>query len=380
MPFTRDELAAYEKGTLPPDAATQTTTVAAADKSTAETATEIDSTADGDASDTATQSDAGDTITSDEQSDTSTDGDSTVSTDSSDDDGSSDDSADSSTADADGSKGDKHEGDDSAVEPPRGSRARERIEELVAERNSLRKYGEHLLARIEELAKAKGVTTSSTEETPKGATKVDGDNDPAPTLEQFKFDQDKFARAQNEWIDRQVEKRVNAAVQGIETKREAAAVAAKFGELENAVRKVHKDYDIVVANPNLPALARGTAAQIVRSDFGPYITYHLAKNPDLATRIARQSQEQQLVSIGGLIAKFQTDMETAKAAVKTPPKPQVKKKTVTTAPPPGKRVQGGGTVQKNVGEMSMDEFVAYDRAQKLKEKQMRQQLRSSLAR
>lgn len=372
MAFTRDELAAYEKGTAPDQMV--------AEKPATETVAETDSTADGDASDTATQSDADDTTTSDETSDTSTDGDSTASTDSSDDDGSSDESADSSTADAGGSKGDKNDDEDSAVEPPRGSRARERIEELVAERNSLRKYGEHLLARIEELAKVKGATASSTEETPKGQTKVDGD-DPAPTLEQFKFDQDKFARAQNEWIDRQVEKRVNAAVQGIETKREAAAVAAKFGELENAVRKVHKDYDIVVANPNLPALARGTAAQIVRSDFGPYITYHLAKNPDLATRIARQSQEQQLVSIGGLIAKFQTDTEAAKAAVKTPPKPpQVKKKTVTTAPPPGKRVQGGGTVQRNVGEMSMDEFVAYDRAQTLKEKQMRQQLRSSLAR
>lgn len=330
MAFTRDELAAYEKSTP----AAETSQPAALEQETATPAVAESAPAESEASsanDDATP--PGDTGT----------------------DGSSDEHADTSTARAD-SESETPATDDEGTETPRGSRARERIEELVAERNALRKYGEHLLARVEELAGAKGVKPGTSTDTAESVTRPDGD-DPAPTLEEHEFDPSKFQDAQNKWIQRQVDKRVAAAVQSLETKQTRLQIAKAFEERTKVLKETAKDFDIVVSNPALPKLAPSTVGLIVRSELGPNITYHLGKNPDLATRISRMTPEQQHAAIGRL------EVELAKPAAQAPkPAPR---RTVSNAPPPPKPVPSGSSGIKDINQMSMDEFVAHERAQKI---------------
>jgi hypothetical protein len=247
---------------------------------------------------------------------------------------------------------------------PRRNEARERIEELVAERNALRKYGEYLLKTVDELK-----TTSQPKAAgPQAPTVAE---DPAPTLEQHQFDPAAFAKAQNEWVQRQVEKRVAQAVEGLEARRTEATMRSNFEARTAEFRKTQPDYDIVIGNPALPALAPNTARLIVKSETGPQLAYHLAKNPDLATRISRMDPDQQGMAIGRLEAQLQVPVP-----VKTTP--QVKR-TVTQAPPPPKPVSSGsGVVQKDINQMSMDEFVAHERAKKLADRELRQRTRKAM--
>lgn len=247
-------------------------------------------------------------------------------------------------------------------EKPRRNEARERIEELVAERNALRKYGEHLLRTVDELKKPVQPVTPAPEI----------DTDPPPTLEQHQFDPSAFSKAQNEWVQRQVDKRVATAVQGLEARRDEATLRSNFESKTAEFKKLHTDYDLVISNPALPPLAPNTARLIIKSEQGPDLAYHLAKNPDLATRIARMDTEQQAMAIGRLEAQLTATPVT---------KPNLQKRTVTQAPPPPKPVSSGASiVTKTIAEMSMDEFVAHERSLKLAQKEARQRLRRAMGR
>lgn len=248
---------------------------------------------------------------------------------------------------------------------PRRSEARERIEELVAERNSLRQYGEYLL---DELKKQKQAGQPAPETAAPEA-------DPAPTLEQFQFDPVAFSRAQNEWLDRQVAKRVESAVKQRESQREETSLQANFTQRAAELRKTKPDFDVVLSNPSLPTLARNAARKVISLEQGPEIAYHLAKNPDLATRIARMEPEDQIMAIGRIDAQLQA----AKVQPAPAPKPAPAKRTVTQAPPPPKPVGNAGPLtEKPADVMSMDEWVAKDRARKIAEREAKKRMREAM--
>lgn len=351
--FTRDDLAAYAKQT-PAAAATAPT----ADDSAATAVKVADN-----VSDDATNSDI-------DLSPDSSPAEETASTDSSGD-GTSDDNAVSSTADAESHDSDTHtEGEGTGQ--GRG-RARDRIEDLVSERNALKGYGKHLEARIEELL-TKLSTTPAVKTENTASTPVIDKDDPAPTLAQHKYDPDAYAEANAAWLNRQVKKQVAEALQNNEAQKTAIQVRQNFEAKEAELRKVAKDYDIMISNPNLPKLAEGTAKVIVHSDLGPKLTYHLAKNPELATRISRMAPEQQLVAIGRLEGQLSTTT-TATSVTKVQPK-----KTVSNAPPPPTTVSTGGQGQKDQASMSMDEWVQAERNKKLAQRDMKRKIRSGNAR
>jgi hypothetical protein len=361
--FTREEMASYAKQESAPAATTDTKTAASAtadDKTSAAAATNAAT----DVSDTATDSDI-------DLSPDSSPGEETDSTDSSTD-GTSDENADSSTASAESQDGDTHTEGDGTGQPR--SRARDRIEDLIAERNALKAYGKHLEARMEELAAKAAAAPATAAKTETASATVADKDDPAPTLAEHQYDPDAYAKANAAWLNRQVKKQVAEALQQKDVQATAEKVEARFKEQEVELRKTAKDYDIVIANPNLPKLAAVTAKQIVYSEAGPKLTYHLAKNPDLATRISRMAPEQQLVAIGRLEAQL-----TAPAAAATAAKPQVKK-TVTKAPPPPTPASTGGQSTKSPGDMSMDEWVAHERSQKLAEREQKRKIRSANSR
>jgi hypothetical protein len=263
---------------------------------------------------------------------------------------------------------------------PRG-RAQERIEELVAERNALRKYGEYLLSQVDELRK--GSVAKQQESQPAATQKVDNDDDPPPTLESAEYDPDKLSKLQSEWIQRQVNKRVESAVQQIESRQSEVATRQAFEAKAAEFRKTAPDFDLVISNPSLPSLSQEAAKVVVRSDNGPAIAYHLAKNPDLAIRISRMEPVSQAAAIGRLeeqLVRAKTEtVNTSKEPSKTTKpaaKPAVAK--VTQAPPPPKPVQGSAPPSKDEHVMSMDEWVANERAKKIKEREARLSLRRAM--
>ena len=260
--------------------------------------------------------------------------------------------------------------DELADGKPGRSRAQERIEELVAERNALRKYGEYLLSQVEGQRKAPPKVEQ--ESTP--ATQTE---DVPPTLENAEFDPVKLNKLQNEWIQRQVDKRVQAAVQQVESRQSEVAIRQAFEQRTVEFRKTAPDFDVVISNPALPQLDKDAARAVIKSENGPAIAYHLAKNPDLAARIARMdpySQGQAIGRIEGqLLAKEVTQKEPSKET-----KP-VKPVSVTKAPPPPKPVSGGTSpVQKDSALMSMEEWVAADRSRKIAEKQAKLKMRQAM--
>ena len=259
--------------------------------------------------------------------------------------------------------------------PARGS-ARERIEELVTERNALRKYGEYLLDQVKAVRNGQQ-PQSFAEATKKEEPKPVNADDPAPTIEQHNFDPVAYSKAQAEWMDRQINKRVASAIQGIETRQTEQSIRQSFENRAAEFRKAQPDFDVVIANPALPALNADTARNIVRSELGPQIAYHLAKNPDMAARIAKMDNASQLMAIGRLEATLQQADQAAKAAQAKPSVP--KTRTVTQAPPPPKPVATGKAVVETEP-MNMDEWVAQERAREIAAKEEKKRLRLLLRR
>jgi hypothetical protein len=261
------------------------------------------------------------------------------------------------------------------------SRAQERIEELVAERNALRKYGEYLLKQVEG---TRSTTTKVEQESQ--PVKEEPKEEVAPTLEDAGYDPVKLSQMQSEFMKKQIKKGIEEAVNGLKVQQSATAIQQSFESRAAEFRKDNKDFDLVLSNPELPRLHEVTVAAVFRSENGPAIAYHLAKNPDQATRIARMDPYAQAVAIGRLeeqLARTKTetkDMTVTKEPSKetAPVKVAPKQVSGTKAPPPPKPVSGGSApISKDLGIMSMEEFVQHERSRKLQSKQERMKMRTA---
>jgi hypothetical protein len=284
------------------------------------------------------------------------------------DDGTSDATEDSSTstADSDSETPASEQGD--GKPKPRGS-AQERIEELVTERNAYRKYGEHLLATIEELKAKPAVKTT---DAPAAATTADSGDEP-PTLEQHQFDPVAFSKAQSKWLKDQVTKQVSETLAAERGQQASVSANAKFIEREAVARKEYKDFDIMTSkNPNFPKFAPEASNLIVGSEIGPKIAYEIGKDPALSARIEKMTATQQIATIGRIEGTILA-RTTAAPTKGAPPK-----KTVTKAPPPPTPIKGGSNPQKSIAEMGMEEWVAHERAQKIAKREQNLKVRRAM--
>jgi len=263
------------------------------------------------------------------------------------------------------------DGDAAPAAPAPGGRARDRIEGLIVERDALRSYGEHLQQRLKDLEAKAGVAPAPAAAPAPTAPPAD---DPAPTLESVGFDPVQFSQQQNEWLQRQVDKRVEAALTGAQQKQTVEAARAKFSTSVDTLVGDDVALRAALANPNLPKLDESAARAVVFSDAGAKITVHLATHPDLAARISRMPREQQLVQIGKLEAQLSTPAPAPAAAKPTPPK----QKSSTNAPPPPTPVPSGPGPSKAPSDMSMDEWVANERGKKIAARMERQKMRAAM--
>lgn len=226
--------------------------------------------------------------------------------------------------------------DDSAPAEPAKGTARERIEELVADKNALKKYIEYRESLWSQPPAPSPATPAATVEV-------------APTLESCQFDTDKWTQAMNAWTQKQIQTGVRQALQAERQTTTIETQKAQFEERMDAFAKVTPDLKVVLGNPALPQLAPEAAALVVASDIGPQIMYHLGKNPEKAARIARQSPIQQAEAIGRISAEVK--------ATKVP------QKQLSNAPPPPTPNKGAGAAPMSTTDPKMDlgEFMKRER-------------------
>lgn len=222
--------------------------------------------------------------------------------------------------------------------PPKGS-ARERIEELVAERNALKKYLEYR----DSLEQQRPVAA------PTAVTPAPTTAEAAPTLESCQFDTDKWTQAMNAWTQKQIQVGIK---QALSTEKQTATVEtqkAKFEERMETFAKATPDVKVVLGNPALPRLAPEAASLVVASDLGPQILYHLGKNPEKAARIARQSPIEQAAAVGRLEAELKVTKAPQKQLSNAP------------SPPTPTKGAGGASISTADPKMGLKEFMAREK-------------------
>ncbi len=116
------------------------------------------------------------------------------------------------------------------------------------------------------------------------------------------------------------------------------------------------DLDAVLSASEVP-LSADVQAELLDSEFGPQIAYHLDKHPELAEKLNGMTDKQVAREIGRLEATM------VKAPVADPdppadpdPAPVVEAKT-TKAPPPVKPIGQGRSTAVDLSKASMDDYV-----------------------
>lgn len=227
--------------------------------------------------------------------------------------------------------------DDTPAEPERSkeSEVQERINKLTKRYYDERRAAQ---AKDEEIAKLR----RQLEDAPK-------EREPVKTLEDFDFDQGKYIA----YLEDRNEKRATEAAKKVAEQFQKDAQGrenfARFLERERKFAETVDDYHEAV-NPDRWPCSQVMAAEIHQSDVGPQMTYHLAKNPDVALEIAQLSDAQAVRRMVILEAEMKAS--------------RIKPKMVSEAPPPPPKIPAGDpAIEKDPSEMTDAEFAKWRRKQ-----------------
>jgi hypothetical protein len=158
----------------------------------------------------------------------------------------------------------------------------------------------------------------------------------APKLEDFDYDQDKYN-------DALIDHRVNAAVnKQVATQKEASSQesAQKAAQAFNErVATFGKDDFNDVANA-IPVLPSGVADALVGAENGAELIYHLGTHLDVADKLSSMTPQMAMMELGRISANMSAQPETKLSA----------------APEPITPISSGGSLSKDIGEMSMAEL------------------------
>ena len=195
-----------------------------------------------------------------------------------------------------------------------------RINKVTADKYAEKRRADDLQRKVDELETAKPVT-------------VQGD---APKLEDFDFDETAFNAAV---IDHKVNEAVNRQV----ATQQESAKNASAQEAQNAfnerVAAFGKEDFSEVAN-GIPQLPRGVADALVNSDHGAELIYHLGTHLDQADKLSNMTPNQAIMELGRISANLSAQ-------------PNIK---LSAAPEPITPISSGGSLSKDLGEMSMEEI------------------------
>lgn len=122
--------------------------------------------------------------------------------------------------------------------------------------------------------------------------------------------------------------------------------------------KAIPDIDAVLSASEVP-IAEHVQAELLDSEFGPQIAYHLDKNPALAERLNGMNERQTAREIGRLEALFEKPAAATEETKEgeTPVEPAAPTPRISKAPPPVKPVGQGKSTQGDLAKMTMDDYV-----------------------
>lgn len=203
---------------------------------------------------------------------------------------------------------------------PKEDGFQKRINKVTADKYAEKRRADELQKRVEELEAGKVQTTT----------------DNAPKLEDFDYDQDKYQAAL-------IDHRVTTALAENQAKQSQEAISAQAQEAsktyEGLVNELGKDDFYEVAN-NIPTLDQGLVAELMSTKEGVEMIYHLGSHLDIADRISNMQPLQAMAELGRISAGM-----SAPKPIKT-----------SAAPDPIEPLNSGGSLNKDVGEMSMEEI------------------------
>ena len=161
-----------------------------------------------------------------------------------------------------------------------------------------------------------------------------------PKLEDFDFDDNAFNAAS---IKYQTAKAVNTAVGEYKTEQQQALDNQRQAEINNNFnarvddfRKATPDYDQTIAG--LPDLPGNVLDAVMQAENGPQLAHYLGKHLDVAESIS-------LMKLGEISAQLKNVKPTNKQSA---------------APDPIEPVKSGGSLNKSMDDMSMDEIYALE--------------------
>ena len=250
----------------------------------------------------------------------------------------------------------------------------ERFQEVIDERNALKKYGEMLFERFEALQKPATETPAApvaASPTPAPASAPEAELLP-PTLQSVNYDEAAYQKEMAKWAATVARREATVVARQETQQRTSEQIIATYNEREAAFAAKNPTFREVTKIP-LPKFAPDTAHTILTDTNGPAVVNHLATHPDEAVRLSRMTPAQQLVRLGQIIGQVSVPVAASKPAAKaaTP-------RTVTQAPPPPK-VTPGGTAPVQTGmPPSMAEFAAQERAKKIQDREARAKMRTAM--
>lgn len=172
-----------------------------------------------------------------------------------------------------------------------------------------------------------------------------------PTLEEYGYDEAKYQTALLTYATKQAEYVVEQKLSAARQQEAQQKRMSSFAERQTAFAKATPDYeDLVLRDMSLP-ITDAMRDVIVDSEQGPEVAYHLAKNREVAERIARLPAHLAARELGRIEAR----LEAAKEAAKRPTVPPVSK-----APPPPPTVEAVDVeVEKDPDSMTMKEWLKW---------------------
>jgi len=196
-----------------------------------------------------------------------------------------------------------------------------RINREVAKQHAQKRRADDAERRLSELESSKGSQETAT-----------------PKIEDFDHDEDKYREAL-------IKHEVNQAVSlNTEQQSQAQRTAQAKTDQDSFNERIDKlgrdDFDQLAGS--IPELPPGVVGEISLLENGPEIVIHLAENLDVADKLAGMSPGRALMELGQISASIKS-------------KPAVK---LSNAPTPITPISSGGSLNKDVGEMSMEEIYA----------------------
>jgi hypothetical protein len=271
--------------------------------------------------------------------------------------------------------------------PKKGS-AEERIVELNDLLEGTKIFGKHMQGQLKdalaELERLKAGGTPTVAQTAAAGAPSVVEDEPMPDLSDadIAFDNDKYRAKMQRWSRDQAKIAAREIVREMTGADEAAKRRANVEKKIEDFAKTHKDYTAVVTNnPVLAAnqLAPDAGIAVAQSEHVARILYEFGKDTALAIRTAKQSPAQQLITIGKMIAKIESqDTSGSKQNGSKPNAQQGQKKSITQAPPPPRTTTAGGRAQARDPidpQMSMDEFARQHRGSKQSARETARKLR-----